>query len=159
MKHLRILLIALIGLAAVTAAAQQPQAAEPVRWRTIVRMTSPTEGTVTFKALVASGWHLYGLELPQGGPRPTRIDLGESTGIEFTSPVTPSKTPVTTEDPMFGLTLTWWDSNVNFTAPFRLTGDGTPTVKAAITYMACDGSTCRPPKTERISAPVPPFAQ
>lgn len=158
MKTFRLFILALAGLLAYAASAQQPEANPPVRWRTIVRMTSPNEGTVTFKALIEPGWHLYGLELPQGGPRPTRFDLGESTGIEFTSPVTPSREPVSTDDPMFGLTLSWWDANVNFTAPFRLTGEGTPTVKAAISYMACDGNTCRPPKTERISAPVPPFA-
>lgn len=159
MKNIRILLFAVLGMIALATAAQQPRDTTPVRWRTIVRMTSPTEGTVTFKALIATGWHLYGLELPQGGPRPTVFDLGASTGIEFTSPVAPSRMPVSSQDAMFGLTLTWWDSNVNFTAPFRLTGEGTPTVKAAISYMACDGNTCRPPQTERISAPVPPFAQ
>lgn len=155
MSKLRLLLI-LIAAIAVTAVSAQDSVV-PVRWRTVVKMTSPTEGKVTFRALVAQGWHLYGLEIPQGGPKATRFDLGASTGIEFTSPVQPSREPLTVDDPLFGMSLTWWDSNVNFTVPFRLTGEGTPELKATISYMSCDGNSCRPPRTERINAPVPPY--
>lgn len=153
-KYLRIILATFALALALVASAATPAQTTPVRWRTSVRMTSDNEGVVTFKALIAQGWHLYGLELPQGGPRPTRIDLSASTGLEYTSPVAPSRAPLSAEDPMFGLTLSWWDSNVSFSAPFRLTGDATPMVKASITFMACDGTTCMPPRTETISAPV-----
>ncbi len=124
-----------------------------------MRMSSPTQGTVTFKALIAEGWHLYGTEIPEGGPRATSINLSGSTGLEFTGPVSPQRTPERVDDPMFGMTLTWWDANVSFTVPFRLTGQENPTVKAAISYMTCNGTTCRPPKTERINATVPPYSE
>ena len=125
-------LLVAVMLTALAAMAQTP----PVRWRTQVRMTNRTEGTVTFRALITPGWHLYG------------------TGIEFTGAVTPERAAVSVDDPLFGMTLTWWDANVAFTAPFRVTDAATACVKAAITFMACDGNTCRPPLTERISAPV-----
>ena len=56
-------------------------AQSPVRWRTSVTMTSPTEGEITIKALISDGWHLYGLEMPQGGPKATRFDFSDSQGI------------------------------------------------------------------------------
>lgn len=143
-------LLVAVMLTALAAMAQTP----PVRWRTQVRMTNRTEGTVTFRALITPGWHLYGLTMPQGGPRATSFDLSGSTGIEFTGAVTPERAAVSVDDPLFGMTLTWWDANVAFTAPFRVTDAATACVKAAITFMACDGNTCRPPLTERISAPV-----
>ncbi len=157
MKQLRLLIIIMSALVAWSAAYADDVV--PVRWRTIIKMSSPTEGTVTFRALVASGWHLYGLELPAGGPKATKFDLSGSTGVEFTDSVKPTRTPLSADDPMFGMTLTWWDSNIEFKVRFRLTGENNPTIKAAIAYMCCDGSSCRPPKTERISAPVPPYAQ
>lgn len=125
----------------------------PVRWRTIIKSAGPDCGTVTFKALVAPGWHLYGLTLPAGGPKPTVFDLKASTDVEFTGAVTPSRKPVESNDPLFGITLSWWDSNVEFTVPFKITGKA-PRIDAKINYMACDGTTCMPPKTESISAPV-----
>lgn len=153
-KYPRTFFATLALILALVASAAAPATTSPVRWRTSIRMTSDTEGVVTFKALVAQGWHLYALELPQGGPRPTRIDLSASTGLEYTTPVTPSRAPLSADDPMFGLTLSWWDSNVSFSAHFRLTGEATAVVKASITFMACDGTTCMPPRTETISAPV-----
>ena len=152
---LTVLLLIICGT--LTAAAQQPASA-PVRWRTIVRMTSATTGTVTFRALVASGWHLYGLDMPKGGPKATTFDLSESAGMEFTSPVTPASEPVKAIVPLFGQELQWWDSNVQFTVSFRLTEPRDKArLKAAIGYMCCDGTTCRPPVTERISAPIPEY--
>ncbi len=152
---LTVLLLIICGT--LTAAAQQP-ASSPVRWRTIVRMTSATTGTVTFRALVASGWHLYGLDMPKGGPKATTFDLSESAGMEFTSPVTPAREPVKAIDPLFGQEFQWWDSNVQFTVSFRLTEPRDKArLKAAIGYMCCDGTTCRPPVTERISAPIPEY--
>ena len=144
------LLLFIVALTAFAASAQTPA----VRWRTQVRMQNATEGTVTFRALIAEGWRLYGLTLPEGGPRPTHFDLAESNGIEFTGPVRPERAPLSVDDPLFDMTLTWWDSNIAFTAPFRVTDPATAAVKAKITYMACDGNSCLPPKTESIAAPV-----
>jgi hypothetical protein len=96
--------------------------------------------------------------MPKGGPKATTFDLSESAGMEFTSPVTPASEPVKAIDPLFGQELQWWDSNVQFTVSFRLTEPRDKArLKAAIGYMCCDGTTCRPPVTERISAPIPEY--
>lgn len=127
---------------------------EPVRWRTIVKTTGENSGTVTFKALVAPGWHLYGLTMPEGGPVATSFDFKGSTGLKFTGELKPSRKAAEVEDPLFGMTLNWWDSNVEFTVPFKLNGKEAPMIKCKITFMACDGTTCRPPKTEDIATKV-----
>ena len=126
----------------------------PVRWRSFVKTAADGTGTVTFRALVAPGWHLYGLSIPEGGPKATSFDLKEGTGVRFTAPVTPKREPVAIDDPLFGMTLTWWDSNIEFTVPFKITDKDTAKIDCKISYMACDGSSCRPPKTENISIPV-----
>lgn len=149
MKKLSLLLaIAIVSMLSITA-----QTAPPVCWRTVVRMADNTEGTVTFKAIVSEGWHLYSTSLPEGGPRPTSIELSGE-GIEITGDITPSRAPLQVEDPMFGMTLSWWDSDVSFSVPVRLTGPEDGKVKATIRYMTCDGSSCRPPATENIVVPV-----
>ena len=129
------------------------QGDNPVRWRTIVKAGADGNGTVTFRALISPGWHLYGLELPEGGPKATNFDLAGSKGVKFTGKVKPARTALSVEDPLFGMTLSWWDSNVEFTVPFRVTDPAEARIICKISYMACDGSSCRPPITENISAP------
>ncbi len=135
------------------AAAQTPA----VRWRTTVKMTSPTEGVVTVRALVGQGWHLYGFDLPDGGPKPTVFDFSKSKGVEFTGVVTPSTKPVSAVDPLFKKTLQWWDANVSFSRTFKVTDRAGAHIGLSIKYMACDGNQCMPPKTENISVAVPEF--
>lgn len=138
----------------VTVAAAQTPA---VRWRTTVKMTSPTEGTVTVRALIGQGWHLYGFELPDGGPKPTVFDFLKSRGVEFTGDVKPSVKPVSAVDPLFRKTLEWWDANVAFSRSFKVTDRAAAHIGLSIRYMACDGNQCMPPKTENISVAVPEF--
>lgn len=135
----------------VSSIAQSPA----VRWRTAVKMTSATEGTVTVRALVGQGWHLYGFDMPDGGPKPTVFDFSKSTGVEFVGDIAASSSPVEAVDPLFKTTLQWWDSNVAFTRKFKVTDPSAARIGLSIRYMACDGNRCMPPKTENISVAVP----
>ncbi len=131
----------------------------PVRWRTRVNWTDSTHGTLTIRALVSEGWHLYGLEMPQGGPRPTRFDFSGSTGVAFGANVTPSRSPISALDPLFDATLTWWDNNVNFSVPFTLEGSERHVARISVSYMVCNGNTCRPPSTETLTLTLTPPAE
>ena len=151
MKLIRTFIFAMLALVMLPAVAQQ--SGPPVRWRAIVKMGADNTGTLTIKALVAEGWHLYGFDLPEGGPKPTTIDLSESVGLDFTGPIAPARPAITVDDPLFGMTLSWWDSNVEFKVPFKLTADS-GMFKCKINYMTCDGTTCRPPATEILTGTV-----
>lgn len=137
-----------MSLAGISLSAQQP-----IRWRTIITATGTNQGTITFRALVADGWHLYGLKLPENGPKPTTFNLAGSKDIEFTGEIAPARKPISVDDPMFGMTLSWWDSNIDFSIPFKVTGPE-PTLDCVIGFMTCDGTTCRPPSKEKISTPI-----
>lgn len=149
MKHSR--LIALLAFFTIFSALS---AQNPIRWRTLVNVDEAGTGTITFRALVEPGWHLYGLEMPEGGPKATSFELSGK-GLEFTGKIKPSRKPVVADDPMFGMPLSWWDSKVEFTVPVRLTAES-GTFECKITFMACDGTTCRPPVTEAIAGTVKP---
>jgi len=126
----------------------------PVRWRSFVKTSADGSGILTLRALITPGWHLYGLSIPEGGPKATSFNLSGSTGIRFTNTVKAKREPVEFKDNLFDMTLTWWDSNIEFTVPFIITDKDKARIDCKISYMACDGSSCRPPKTENISIPV-----
>lgn len=134
--------------------ASASDAIEPVRWRTFVRPAADGSFSLSIRALVSPGWHLYGLEMPETGPKPTVINIKESTGVQFTGELKPLREPLKMTDPLFGIELPWWDSNIEFVVPFIVTNPDSARIKARITFMTCDGNTCRPPKTENFSFPV-----
>lgn len=141
-------LLILVTLLTVCIAAS---AANPIRWRLSVKMTGETEGVITLKALVEPGWHLYGTSLPEGGPKPTQFFFNASHGIKLTGKVTPSATAGKHTDAMFGTELTWWDSNVQFTVPFKITDRNGAKVVATVKYMGCNDVTCLPPSSETLT--------
>lgn len=131
------------------------QDAAPVKWQVTVKMTSSTEGIATFKARIEPGWHLYGLEMPKGGPKATVINTDESTGVEFISPVTPDRTPVKVHDSMFNMDLTWWDSTIAFRRKFKVINREKARIAGTISFMGCNNQSCSPPATEHFSKSLP----
>ena len=153
MKYLKSLVFVLLSLIAFSALAQASQ--PPVRWRAFVKVDEKGCGTLTVKALVAEGWHLYALEMPPGGPKATSFDLAGSHGIELKGSLTPVRPASESFDALFGMKLAWWDSNIEFTVPFKIISPDAR-FKCTVSYMACDGTTCRPPSTETLTGAVKP---
>ena len=145
------LILSLILFSVIALSAQSP-----IKWRCKVKMISETEGVVTMKAIIEQGWHLYGTNLPSGGPKSTKFDLTSSTGIKFIGDIAPSVAPKKVHDNVFDLDLNWWENTVSFTQKFKLTGKGTPKVSGTISYMGCNDQTCLPPSTQNINIIVSP---
>lgn len=128
-----------------------------MKWTASVEMTSATEGRFILNASPMPGWHLYGTDIPEGGPRATTLDFSASEGVEFIDEPIASCEPLSVEDPMFGITITWWNTPVSFTIPFVLADpDAGGVAAASVTYMACNDETCTPPETIKLSEKILP---
>lgn len=149
----RIISLFLITVCAFFAAFSQNP--DPIRWQVTVKMTSATEGTAVFKARITPGWHLYGLSLPQGGPKATVIDASLSKGVKFTSELKADRQPLKVHDAMFDLDLTWWDSDIAFRRNFKVTDPANASIAGTIKYMGCNDQTCSPPKSQTFDKKIP----
>ena len=143
-KIISIICVLLLAVASLSAQ-------NPIRWRMSVKMTSATEGVVTLRALVGEGWHLYSMTLPDDGPRPTSISFATSQGVTMIGNVAPSRKPLEVDDPMFGMKLSWWAANVEFTQKFKVDKKQGAKIEAEVSYMACNDQNCMPPKTEKLT--------
>ncbi len=143
----------LIAGSVASALAQSPE--NPVKWRVNVKMSSPTEGEVIMIASIADGWHLYGMNLPKGGPKSTHIDLSESTGVSFTGPLTQSVAPQTYHDSMFDMDLSCWERKVTFRRKFKVTDGKKAAIIGSIQFMSCNNSNCSAPSTEKFNKKIP----
>lgn len=149
----RTILILALFIAAVASIAAQ----SPIKWRVTARLTSANAGIATVKAVIQPGWHLYSTKMPDGGPRPTVIDLSKSRGIKINGTLTASVKPAEKIDKNFGVKLSYWEDTVTFTVPFTLDGPReNARIAATVSFMACDDNTCTPPKSVDISSAVLP---
>lgn len=129
----------------------------PIRWTERVEMTSQTEGIVTLTANITKGWHLYGTEIPSGGPVATSFDFIVSPGIKFVGDMTSDSEPEQNHDDNFDMELTWWNSSVSFQRRFLIEDKSDEMqIEVKIRYMACNDRNCSPPKTVTLTEIVKP---
>lgn len=130
-------------------AASVANAQSEVKWTQNLRMTSDTEGVMEFTASIADGWHIYGTDIPSGGPTATEIDFRNLTGMELVGNLTASKSPVTYMDALFNMKISSWEGHVVLSQKFKLK-NGSKGCKAdgVIAFMSCNDKTCSRP--ERI---------
>lgn len=153
--HMKKVILSLILAVTAMAAAFAQAPANPVAWRSNVKMQSATKGTVTFTAIVSEGWHLYGMQMPKGGPKPTTFSFAGSQGVKFAGVPVPSAQPVKKHDKMFDADVTYWEGRVKFTVDFEITDPAKTALAASVTYMGCNDQTCSPPKTHKFTLRIP----
>lgn len=122
---------------------------DPVKWKSAIKMTDATNGVVTFTATVDAGWHVYGTQLPAGGPEPTSVQWNNQ-GVKLVGGLTPSKAAHKQHDETFDMDLSWWTGSVTLSQKFTVTAKEYK-IEGSIRYMACDDENCTPPKSESFS--------
>lgn len=140
------------AIIAFVAVAQAPEAA---RWSTSVKMLSSDEGVVKMKMTVADGWHVYGPDLPKGGPVAMTFDFKQSAGVKFVGTPVPSVKATVVYDDAFGMDLPYWSGAVTFEQKFKVIDAQSAAIVGSIRYQGCNGETCAPPKTKKINLKIP----
>ena len=118
---------------------------DAVTWSRSVEDKSPTEKVLVFTATVKNPWHLYGTELPKGGPTPTHLLVDKIEGAELVGGLTSAQKPVEMYDPNFEMTLRFYSGKVTFRQKIRITDPKKFAFVGAIRYMACNDEQCLPP--------------
>lgn len=118
---------------------------DAVTWSRSVEDKSPTEKVLVFTATVKDPWHLYGTELPKGGPTPTHLLVDKIEGAELVGGLTSTQKPIEKYDPNFEMTLRFFSGKVTFRQKIRIIDPKKFAFVGAIRYMACNDEQCLPP--------------
>ena len=118
---------------------------DAVTWSRSVEDKSPTEKVLVFTATVKDPWHLYGTELPKGGPTPTHLLVDKIEGAELVGGLTSTQKPIEKYDPNFEMNLRFFSGKVTFRQKIRITDPKKFAFVGAIRYMACNDEQCLPP--------------
>ena len=89
------------------------QMVDPIRWTSEMKQDG-NNVEITLKASIDAGWHLYSLELPEGGPMATDIAFGRVEGAELVGEIEVLSDQVTKFEDMFGLELSWFENEAVF---------------------------------------------
>jgi len=134
------LLFFLVGLHA--------QIHDPVKWLFEFKDHQSAEKEIVFKANIESGWHMYDMKLPEGGPVSTSISIDLLQGAELIGEPVASVPPVEVFDNQFNMNIRWFSNTVSFVQKIRVTDAKKFKLSGELEYMVCNDETCLPP--ERI---------
>ena len=118
---------------------------DAVSWSHSVEDKSPTEKVIVFSATIKGDWHLYGTDLPSGGPTPTSLIVDKIAGAQLVGKLTASKKPIEKHDPNFDMMLRFYSGQVSFRQSLRITDPKAFAFSGAIRYMVCNDEQCLPP--------------
>ncbi|NDV47919.1 thiol:disulfide interchange protein [Paludibacter sp. 221] len=121
---------------------------EPIKWNIEHKVTGENTADIIFHATIDKGWHLYGLEIPDDGPRPTNIVFNELKNVALSGEVQAKSKLIRKYDVNFAMELNWYDSEAVFIQSVTFDSAKEAFVEGHVEYMACNDQTCLPPTQE-----------
>ncbi|WP_165156718.1 cytochrome c biogenesis protein CcdA [Parabacteroides sp. ZJ-118] len=139
-KLISSIMLALMALVA------QAQILTPVKWKIkLDDKGGAPEKEIVFTATADKGWHLYDMNLPEGGPVSTSFTFETLNGAELIGQPVPSVKPTTVYDEQFAMNLRWYPGTVSFIQKLKVTDPAQFKAEGEVEFMACNDETCLPP--------------
>ncbi len=127
------------------------QILNPVKWTISISVEGDGTGVMTFAAAINEGWHLYSMDIPEGGPVATSLNWDKLEGVELEGEPMPDRKPNEVVDEVFDLKLGWWENNVTISQRFRVNDiDAGYDIEGYVRYMVCNNMTCQAPANEEF---------
>lgn len=125
---------------------------EPVKWD-ISCNEANSDGTltITFKAKIEEGWHIYGMDMPAEGPISTSFNFTKKENAKLVGKAETNAKKHCGMDEMFGLELCEYKGEATFTQKMKVSPTGGYNIAGYVEFMACNNSNCLAPKKETFS--------
>ena len=131
-------------------------AEDPVTWTLTLESKSVAPGGSVLASLTAevqSGWHVYSLTTPKGGPIPTTVRLADNPSIASVRIFQPG--PERKMDPNFGVETETFERQLPLRVEIITTKDAKPgplALTAQVRYQCCSSTLCLPPRRKTAEA-------
>ena len=124
---------------------------EPVTWSHELRITGKTTGEIIHKATIEDKWHLYGMNIPKNGPRPTRIVYETFSNAEKDGDIIARSKLLEVFDKNFNMNLSWYANEAIFIQKIKFKDATQVKIEGFVEFMACDDERCLPPMQDEFS--------
>lgn len=126
------------------------QMAEPVKFSVSEKINDKGQLEISFRGTIEEGWHVYGTNIPEGGPTATTITLEKQDGAKAIDGIKTIGDVHRGMDPMFGVEVETIEKEVTFVQTYEIDKDGY-NISGYLTYGACNDENCLPPTTVDFS--------
>lgn len=126
----------------------------PVSWSVKFSETGNNNAELVFSADISESWVVYGLQLPDGGPRPTRVVIEEGNGIKINGPLHEIIPYQENYDTLFELVLKSYRKKASLALPIEIVSHPV-NISGYIIYQASNQKTCTPPTRHRFNINMP----
>ena len=116
----------------------------PVKWSYAAKKISSTEAVVFLKATIQDGWHIYSLNVKDGGPIKTSFTFPASKDYTLQGEAT-EPTPLTKYEKAFSMNVSYFEKTVVFRQKIKLKSSNVSVIKGKLEYMTCNDKKCLPP--------------
>ena len=144
-KLFSILLLVFVTLAV------QAQIHQPVKWKIKLEDSKTAEKEIVFTATIEKGWHLYDMNLPEGGPVSTSFTFETLQGAELIGQPVSNIKPTVVYDEQFAMDLRWFPGAVTFTQKVKILDPKKFKIEGEVEFMVCNDETCLPPDRESFT--------
>src|ERR1700722_13064954 len=100
----------------------------PVKWSYAAKKISSTEAVVFLKATIQDGWHIYSMDVKDGGPIKTSFKFSPSKEYALVGATT-EPTPLTKYEKSFSMNVSYFEKSVIFQQKVKLKSANAPAVK------------------------------
>jgi DsbC/DsbD-like thiol-disulfide interchange protein len=129
------------------------QIEHPVTWAYAAKKTSETDVTVFLKATIQTGWHIYSLNVKDGGPIKTSFTFAKSKDYVLVGKAIEPK-PITKFEKVFSMNVSYFEKEVLFQQKIKLKSPSVTIIKGQLEYMTCNNTKCLPPDDVSFTIPL-----
>ncbi len=128
----------------------QGQVLEPVKWSFGTEKAGDNKFDIVMTAEIDNGWHLYAMDIAEGGPIATSFTFEEPSGYALEGKPVATDKPEVKFDNSFGMDIGMHSVRAGFRQKITVT-QYPATVKGFVTFMSCDDRQCLPPRDVEFS--------
>ncbi|MFH0841044.1 MAG: cytochrome c biogenesis protein CcdA [Bacteroidota bacterium] len=142
---MRLKRIAILTFSVFAAVNLYSQIFDPATWYFSYQKRGVNNYELVITATIEKGSHIYSMDIPEGGPIPTSFSFNAGEGYVLDGDPWEAIEPEDLFDEAFNFNIKSFSDEAEFRQ--RVTGN-IPyfTVSGTVTYMACNNTTCSPPK-------------
>jgi len=133
-------------------AASYAQIESPVKWSYAAKKLNNNEAVIFLRATIQDGWHIYSLNVGDGGPIKTSFKFTPSKEYALVGTVA-EPSPIKKYEDAFKMNVTYFEKTVTFQQKIKLKGS-VSVIKGQLEYMTCNDKKCLPPEDVDFSVPL-----
>lgn len=152
MRHTKLFLLLAFTLITYAGFAQMYN---PVTWSIEQKSTGKNTADIVVRAKIDKGWHLYGLNIPAGGPVATTIVVEQLDNAKKEGGIQSKSKLIESYDPNFDMKLNWYANEAVFIQKISFTDATAVYAKVSANFMVCNDQSCLPPTEELLTLGKP----